>query len=78
MQYRGVSILVFLFLSPFQISHAATATQVARFFYRMATGHLINVRALQRMLDYMADPGLTHKLFKSLRTTPIVDVVTSA
>jgi beta-lactamase class A len=49
------------------ISHGATATQVARFFYRMATGHLINVRASQRLLDYMADPGLSHKFVNTLQ-----------
>jgi beta-lactamase class A len=49
------------------ISHGATATQVARFFYRLATGHLINTRASQRMLDYLVDPGLSHKFVKPLR-----------
>ena len=49
------------------ISHGATATQVARFFYRMATGHLINARASQRLLDYLAEPGLGHKFVNTLQ-----------
>ncbi len=48
------------------ISHGATATQVARFYYRMATGRLISPRASERMLAYMADPALHHKFVNSL------------
>ena len=48
------------------ISHGATATQVARFYYRMATGRIINFRASQRMLGYMVDPDIHHKFVNSL------------
>jgi len=49
------------------ISHGATAMQVARFFYRMATGHLINAQASQRLLDYLAESGLGHKFVNTLQ-----------
>ena len=48
------------------ISHGATATQVARFYYRMATGRLISPRASRRMLEYMVDPGVHHKFVNTL------------
>ena len=48
------------------ISHGATATQVARFYYRMATGRLISHKGSQRMLEYMTDPRLKHKFVKPL------------
>ena len=48
------------------ISHGATATQVARFYYRMATGRLISPRASRRMLEYLVDPGVHHKFVNTL------------
>ncbi len=49
------------------ISHGATANQVARFYYRMAAGRLINRQASTRMLAYMFDPALNHKFVRTLR-----------
>lgn len=49
------------------ISHGASANQVARFYYRMATGRLVSPAASTRMLDYMSDPGIGHKFVKSLQ-----------
>lgn len=43
------------------ISHGATATQVCRFFYLLATGKLINPERSEMMLADLADPRLHHK-----------------
>ena len=43
------------------ISHAATVTQVCRFYYLMATGRLINRERSQAMLEIMSAPGVHHK-----------------
>lgn len=45
----------------FNISHGATVTQVARFYYLLANGHLINETRSAQMLADLADPGLHHK-----------------
>ena len=45
----------------FNISHGATATQVARFYYLLANGRLINQERSEQMLENLADPGLHHK-----------------
>ncbi len=49
------------------ISHGATATQVARFYYRLATGRLINPQASAHMLAYMAEPAIAHKFVNTLQ-----------
>lgn len=43
------------------ISHAATATQVCRFYYMLVTGRIINAERSRQMLDDLSDPGLHHK-----------------
>ena len=43
------------------ISHGATATQVCRFFYLLATGKLINEQRSAQMLADLEDPHLHHK-----------------
>ncbi len=43
------------------ISHGATATQVCRFFYLLATGRLISPERSQQMLANLENPGLHHK-----------------
>lgn len=48
------------------ISHAATVTQVCRFYYQLATGRLINQEASRDMLEMLSDPGIEHKFVKSL------------
>lgn len=48
------------------ISHAASVTQVCRFYYLMAMGQLINPRRSQQMLEMMADPELHHKFVSVL------------
>ncbi|MCW3788193.1 serine hydrolase [Plebeiibacterium sediminum] len=48
------------------ISHAATATQVCRFYYMLAYGKLVNYERSREMLEYMSDPELHHKFVNTL------------
>ena len=50
----------------YNISHGATATQVCRFFYLLATGRLINERRSAEMLADLVDPRLHHKFVSQL------------
>lgn len=45
----------------YNISHGATATQVCRFYYQLAMGHLINPERSAQMLEDLSAPGLHHK-----------------
>lgn len=48
------------------LSHAATATQVCRFYYMLAYGKLINCDRSTEMLQYLKDPQLHHKFVNVL------------
>jgi beta-lactamase class A len=48
------------------ISHGATATQVCRFFYLVATGKLINAERSAMMLKDLSDPHLHHKFVSQI------------
>ena len=50
----------------FGISHGATATQVARFYYQLAEGHLISPERSAQMLEDLVDPGLHHKFVAAI------------
>jgi beta-lactamase class A len=50
----------------FNISHGATVTQVARFYYMLAARELINPRRSEQMLEDLANPGLHHKFVAEL------------
>lgn len=43
------------------LSHAATALQVARFYYLMAYGKLVSEERSEQMMEIMDDPKLHHK-----------------
>lgn len=43
------------------VSHGATATQVCRFYYLLATGRVISPERSRQMLADLSDPGLHHK-----------------
>ena len=43
------------------LSHAATATQVCRFYYLLATGRVISEARSRQMLKVLDQPGLHHK-----------------
>ncbi len=49
------------------LSHAATATQVSRFYYLVAEGRLINRERSRQMLEILSDPGIDHKFVNTLR-----------
>jgi beta-lactamase class A len=49
------------------ISHAATAAQVCRFYYQLATGRLISPEASADMLAKLSAPAIGHKFVKTLR-----------
>jgi beta-lactamase class A len=48
------------------LSHAATATQVCRFYYLMLNGKLVNKNRSKQMMDIMSNPGLHHKFVNTL------------
>lgn len=43
------------------LSHAATVTQVCRFYYLLSMGKLVNRQRSRQMLEMLADPELHHK-----------------
>jgi beta-lactamase class A len=48
------------------LSHAATVSQVCRYYYLMVFGQLVSHERSQQMLAYMADPELHHKFVNTL------------
>jgi beta-lactamase class A len=50
------------------LSHAASATQVCRFYYMLINGKLVNYKRSKQMLDIMVDPALHHKFVNTLDT----------
>ncbi|MFT7602701.1 MAG: beta-lactamase class A, partial [Saprospiraceae bacterium] len=48
------------------LSHAASATQVSRFYYMMLNGMLVNEDRSKQMMSIMSDPGLHHKFVNTL------------
>lgn len=50
------------------LSHAATVTQVCRFYYLLATGRLVSPARSREMLEMMSDPGIHHKFVSTLDT----------
>ncbi len=48
------------------LSHAATSTQVCRFYYLLAEEALVNPARSQQMMNIMADPALHHKFVNTL------------
>lgn len=49
------------------ISHAASATQVARMYYHLATGKAFSPSRSAEMLRHLAKPGINHYFVKTLR-----------
>jgi beta-lactamase class A len=48
------------------LSHAASVTQVCRFYYLLANGRLVNERRSSQMLDILENPELHHKFVNTL------------
>ncbi|MEE1961869.1 serine hydrolase [Allomuricauda taeanensis] len=49
-----------------QLSHAASVTQVCRFYYLLANGKLVNEKRSKQMLSIMENPELHHKFVNTL------------
>jgi len=48
------------------LSHAASVTQVCRFYYLLANGKLVNEKRSKQMLDIMVNPDLHHKFVNTI------------
>lgn len=48
------------------LSHAASVTQVCRYYYLLANGKLVNEKRSKQMLSIMEDPALHHKFVNTL------------
>lgn len=48
------------------LSHAASVTQVCRYYYLLANGKLVNQKRSKQMLDIMENPELHHKFVNTL------------
>jgi beta-lactamase class A len=51
------------------LSHGATAFQVARFYYLLETGQLVSPEASRQMKQIMSAPGIHHKFVAGLERT---------
>jgi beta-lactamase class A len=49
------------------ISHGATAMQVARFYYLAVTGRLVSEQYFADLAEIMSKPGIQHKFVKSIK-----------
>ena len=49
------------------LSHGATAMQVARFYYLLETGNLVTPEYSEKMKEILSDTALQHKFVKVLR-----------
>lgn len=49
------------------ISHAASATQVCRFYYLLGTGRVISPERSRQILEDLSKPGINHKFVNALR-----------
>jgi len=50
------------------LSHGATALQVARFYYMLQTGRLVSPELSLQMKSILADPAIKHKFVKGLKS----------
>jgi len=56
------------------LSHGATAMQVAKFYYMMETGRLVNPELTKEMKAMLGNPGINHKFVKGLSSFPGVKI----
>ncbi len=50
----------------YNLSHAATPFEVARFYYLLETGRLVDEKSCARMKEMLGDPAIKHKFVKGL------------
>ncbi|WP_198265255.1 serine hydrolase [sulfur-oxidizing endosymbiont of Gigantopelta aegis] len=58
----------------YNLSHGATAIQVARFYYLLETQQLLNKKNSLRMKQILGKPGINHKFVKGLQAIPGVKI----
>ena len=51
------------------LAHAATVTQVCRFYYRLATGRMISPERSRQMLEIFSTPGVNDKFVSVMEKT---------
>jgi beta-lactamase class A len=56
------------------LSHGATAMQVARFYYLLETGRVVGERLSVVMKSMLGDPGIKHKFVKGLEAYPDAEI----
>ena len=56
------------------LSHGATAMQVARFYYLLETGQIVDAELQQEMKTMLGEPGIKHKFVKGLDDNEDVDI----
>ena len=56
------------------LSHGATVHQVARFFYLLEKGALVDDAYRDDMKDMLSDPGVSHKFVAGLRSRPAAEL----
>ena len=56
------------------LSHGATAMQVARLYYLMETGQIVDGELQKEMKSMLGEPGITHKFVKGLADYADVDI----
>ena len=56
------------------LSHGATAMQVARLYYLMETGQIVDGELQKEMKTMLGEPGITHKFVKGLADYADVDI----
>ena len=54
----------------YNLSHGATAIQVARFYYLLETNQLLNPKYSKKMKQILANSGIKHKFVKGLQFIP--------
>jgi beta-lactamase class A len=54
----------------YNLSHAATAMQAARFYYLLASGRLVSPGLARDMKEILSRPGIAHKFVKGLAGFP--------
>lgn len=56
------------------LSHGATTTQAARFYYLLETHQLINPQLTEKMKEILSKPALKHKFVKGLQGIPGIKI----
>jgi len=56
------------------LSHAATTTQAARFYYLLETHQLINPQLTEKMKEILSKPAIKHKFVKGLQGIPGIKI----